>query len=278
MTVAAPVLVAHRLLAKGLNVFPVPRPIPGTPPHTPGDGKTPALKWKPYQSEPVTPDLINTWFAEPQNIAILTGAISGVVVLDVDAEAALRWVVRTLPHTPWQTRTARGRHFYYRHPGGVVRGTVHAETAIGKLALDVRGDGNYVIAPSSVHASGAVYRADGNWRTPREILPVFSRSWISAPPVPEPPVKRELPRDRDCLERARHYLAAVPVPVIGQGSDRATFIAACRLVRGFELSPSDAEHLLWEWCGHRDGWTRDWVAAKIHSALHNGSEPFGGLR
>ena len=56
--------------------------------------------------------------------------------------------------------------------------------------------------------------------------------------------------------RAR-YLAAIPRPEIGAGSDVATLYAACRLVRGFALTRADAEALLWEWAGGRPGWTRD---------------------
>lgn len=46
------------------------------------------------------------------------------------------------------------------------------------------------------------------------------------------------------VERARRYLAAIPQPEIGSGSDTATLYAACRLVRGFGLSPDAAEALL----------------------------------
>jgi hypothetical protein len=53
------------------------------------------------------------------------------------------------------------------------------------------------------------------------------------------------------------------------------FKAACRLTRGFGLSPADAKDLLWEWCGGRAGWTREWVAAKVENASY-GKEPIGG--
>jgi hypothetical protein len=81
----------------------------------------------------------------------------------------------------------------------------------------------------------------------------------------------------DVITRARKYLAAIPVPVIGQGSDVATLSAACRLVRGFNLSPADAEALLWEWAGGRAGWTRDWIASKVSHAARYGTEPIAGL-
>ncbi len=83
----------------------------------------------------------------------------------------------------------------------------------------------------------------------------------------------------DVTERARRYLASVPPPEIGQGSDAATLYAACRLVRGFGLSAGgEAEALLWAWCGNRTGWTREWVQRKVAHAERYGTEPVGALR
>jgi Bifunctional DNA primase/polymerase, N-terminal len=268
--------IADHLLAKGLSIFPVPPPEPGTPPHEPGDGKTPRLPWKPYQTMFATRALLERWFSTEQNIAIVTGALSGVVVLDADDQRAQQWVKHTLAITPWQTRTHRGRHFYFQHPGVPVHGTVHAETRDGKLALDVRGDGNYVIAPGSLHEKGHHYRAEGDWRRPRQDLPIFSPTWITRVPATKQPVTSP-PPEGDLLDRARAYLAAIPIPEIGHGSDQAVLYAASRLVRGFSLSAMDAEDLLWAWCGDRPGWTRDWVAQKIQNAERYGTEPRGGL-
>jgi hypothetical protein len=78
--------------------------------------------------------------------------------------------------------------------------------------------------------------------------------------------------------RANRYLAAIAPPEIGQGSDAAVLYAACRLVRGFGLAPSDAEMLLWEWAGGRPGWTREWIAEKVAHAEQYGTEPVGALR
>jgi hypothetical protein len=80
------------------------------------------------------------------------------------------------------------------------------------------------------------------------------------------------------IDRARAYLAAIPRPEIGHGSDAATLNAACRLVRGFALAPADAEGLLWEWAGGRAGWTREWIAEKVGHAVRYGTEPIGALQ
>ena len=218
------------------------------------------------------------------NLAVVTGALSGVVVIDADARNALGWAVRQLPYTPWQTETARGFHLYYRHPGVPVANSARLETRDGRLALDVRGDGGFVIASGSVHASGVMYREAGDWHEPRGRVPIFCPGWIErrsnevVEHRAEDSSDRQIPIPTDIIPRARAYLAAIPRPEIGDGSDVAVLKAACRLVRGFQVSAAEAEALLWEWAGGRPGWTREWVARKVNHAERYGSEPYGGLR
>jgi hypothetical protein len=99
------------------------------------------------------------WTACPEyNVAIATGKASGVFVIDVDSdegEAALKQMedeLGALPPTV-EAITAKGRHIYFKM----------SETAVPNSAktlgpgLDVRGDGGYVMAPSSIHETGWVY-------------------------------------------------------------------------------------------------------------------------
>jgi len=268
---------ARRLLARGLSVIPVPRPRPGAARDCPGDGKVPALAWRTYQERLPTDAELVAWFAEPMNVAVVTGAISGVIVIDADSRDALRWCTSHLIYTPWQTQTARGFHLWYRHPGVRVPNRAH-------LDPHVRGDGGYVIAPGSVHASGATYAEAGDWTVPHEALPRFWPGWLQRPQrqaLAGDTVRARShvsPAGADVMTRARRYLAAIPRPEIGHGSDSETLYAACRLVRGFGLSAPDAESLLWEWAGGRPGWTRDWIAAKVAHAERYGTEPIGALR
>ncbi len=219
------------------------------------------------------------WFGgEPMNLAIVTGAVSGVVVIDADSRDALAWWTKHLPYTPWQTLTGRGLfHLGYAHPGVRVANRARIDTRDGKLALDVRGDGGYVIAPGSVHANGTVYGFAGDWTVAREALPRFWPGWLQRPNRPTPPRPPHHPTG-NLVDRARRYLAAIPRPEIGAGSDTATLSAACRLVRGFGLTATDAESLLWEWAGNRPGWSFEWVAQKVAHAERYGSEPIGALR
>jgi hypothetical protein len=121
------------------------------------NGRQPANGLKDATTDPET--IRQWWLQEPQcNIAIATGAVSKIFVVDVDgldAEGALRKFEAEhgeLPATV-EAITARGRHIYFRAPGVSVRNTA------GKIApsVDTRGDGGYVLAPPSIHPSGRVY-------------------------------------------------------------------------------------------------------------------------
>src|SRR5881394_3129330 len=92
-------------------------------------------------------------------IGVVTGAISGLVVVDVDAghggNESLEQLERE--HGPMPTtlecRTGGGgRHLYFAHPGGLARNKVGLAPGI-----DIRADGGYVVAPPSLHASGVQY-------------------------------------------------------------------------------------------------------------------------
>jgi hypothetical protein len=116
------------------------------------DDKRPAIEWKPYQDRRPSLEDLEAWFREGEaNVGIVTGALSGIVVVDLDGpdgEQSARAL--TLPRTPI-VQTPRGRHFYFRHPGG------HVPNAAGvRPGVDVRGDGGYVVAPPS-RVNGIAY-------------------------------------------------------------------------------------------------------------------------
>ena len=108
--------------------------------------------------------IISAWWAEHPDalIGVPTGAISGIVVLDVDmdiasgknGEESLARLIAERGPLP-VTRTARtprgGRHLYFRYPGRAVRCGTNKPAA----AIDIRGDGGYVISPPSKGGSGA---------------------------------------------------------------------------------------------------------------------------
>ncbi len=124
--------------------------------------KRPAVAWKAYQSECVSEKTLRAWFRRSPdfNVAIVTGALSGLVVLDVDprhgGKESLRGLERQhgrLPKTVESTTGSGGRHVYFAHPGGEVRNRTNIEPGI-----DLRGDGGCIVAPPSMHPSGKRYR------------------------------------------------------------------------------------------------------------------------
>lgn len=97
------------------------------------------------------------------NIGIATGSASGhLVVIDIDMDedegkdgyASLReWELenKDLPET-WSVITGRGGlHLYFRASSHMPC------TTNSKLAVDIRGDGGYIIAPPSIHPNGSGY-------------------------------------------------------------------------------------------------------------------------
>jgi putative DNA primase/helicase len=133
------------------------------------------------------------WRARPDaNVGLRTGALSGLVVVDVDgaegAEALRSLVAR---HGRFEAAWARtgsgGWHAYLAHPG---REIPNSGRRLGP-GLDVRGDGGYVVAPPSRHFCGGWYR----WvrglpdRLPG-ILPWLVELMLPpAPPAPSRPVQ-----------------------------------------------------------------------------------------
>jgi hypothetical protein len=116
--------------------------------------------------------LVSAWWDESPraNIGIACGP-SGLLVVDIDGPDAMHaWSVfigdngglrRTLI-----ARTGKGVHFYFAGEG---------RSSAGRIAphVDTRGVGGYVIAPPSIHGSGAAYR----WLDPR-VLPAPVPGWL----------------------------------------------------------------------------------------------------
>ena len=139
---------ALRLAQKGLAVFPC-RPRDKRPATANG-----------LKDATTDPEAITAWWHQDPNfnVAIATGAVSGIFVIDVDgfdAEGALRRLETehdTLPPSV-EVITARGRHVYFQMPA------IDLRNSASKIAphIDTRGNGGYVLAPPSIHPSGRRY-------------------------------------------------------------------------------------------------------------------------
>ena len=79
--------------------------------------------WKQFQTKPQTSEeLIEAFKKRPDaNVGIITGQISGVLVVDSDGpegfDSFCKVIGNELPNLP-TVETGKGNHFYGRHPGG----------------------------------------------------------------------------------------------------------------------------------------------------------------
>jgi len=106
----------------------------------------------------------NWWNKWPEaNIGVRTGAVSGIIVLDIDPKHRgdetlyeLENQYGELPETVEAKTGGGGRHIVLKHPGFNVK----TGTGILGEGIDIRGDGGYIVAPPSKHASGNIYSWD----------------------------------------------------------------------------------------------------------------------
>ncbi len=194
------------------------------------------------------------WGTWPRaNVAIRTGAASGLVVLDIDpehgGEETMSRVLEEHGDIPLGRviRTGSGgRHLYFRHPGGTVRNDTGRRLGPG---VDIRGDGGYAIAPPSQHASGRQYvvTARGN-----QLLDL--PGWLLGlmQPCERPPPPREAGRVTNASAWAGAAvdgeLARLGSAKEGTRNDTLNRVAyrLGQLVGGGSLSEAEIERLLVE--------------------------------
>ncbi len=125
-------------------------------------GKHPRISWAEFQTRRATEGEIRTWWRRWPNAnpGIATGAISGVIVLDVDEPRGvdtLRERRLAVPPGVRQQTGGGGYQYIFRHPGFECR---NFAGKIGHTILpniDFRGDGGLVVLPPGDHLSGGVY-------------------------------------------------------------------------------------------------------------------------
>ena len=120
--------------------------------------KRPLVVWQGYQRHLPTEEQIKGWWARwpDANIGMITGRISGLVVVDADSEEATSRFLSAYPEAQVtrQAETGRGRHFYFQWVVGIRN---DAGRILGE-GIDVRGEGGFVILPPSLHSNGKRYR------------------------------------------------------------------------------------------------------------------------
>lgn len=134
---------AKDYLARGFSVIPLVE-----------QEKKPAIAWKEYQTNAPTQEQVEKWFppGSHRGVGIVTGCISGIVVLDFDSPEAFQHGKRLgLPPTP-MVRTKRGFHCYFQIPQGMEIPNFQGRKDLPEI--DLRGDGGYVVAPPSLFSDG----------------------------------------------------------------------------------------------------------------------------
>lgn len=110
-------------------------------------------------------NVIREWWSRwpDANVGVRTGASSGLLVLDIDPRdggdhslIALEHAHQPLPLTVRAETGGGGAHLLFTHPGGAVKSRSGA--IVDAPGIDCKSDGGYVVAPPSLHASGARYR------------------------------------------------------------------------------------------------------------------------
>lgn len=114
------------------------------------------VKWSEYQNRLPTHEEIKTWWREwpDANIALITGKLSGVIVVDIDTKEGQKNINEFLPDTfilPTTRTPSGGGHYFFKYRHGlrnkarVIEGT------------DIRTDGGYAIIPPSRNGNGKKY-------------------------------------------------------------------------------------------------------------------------
>ena len=214
----------------------------------PADSKKKYLTtWRQWQTERQDEDhfdFLYEQYRESPDFAIVTGQRPddpnhlGVVVVDGDDKEALQVVQDRCPETSATTPTRRGRHHYYRHPGGVRIQSLNGVRLGGKVyKIDIKADGAVVHAPGSTNKT---------WDAPFtreqfESLPVYDPGWLPHEAPDWSPtgdystvvdssehqewVDRCEVRDEVRKRRATRYLKKTPGTTVGDGAVRRLLLA-----------------------------------------------------
>lgn len=132
--------------------------------------KIPLVKWKDYQGQD-SRHMIPGWFKGRGNINfwVMTGRQSGYVVIDCDSVEGEEWwrseLGDDLLNATTHVKTSKGTHYWFKIPDTwdpskkIASWSVHPGSKDDhNISFDLRADETGVIAPPSIHESGAMYQ------------------------------------------------------------------------------------------------------------------------
>jgi len=117
-------------------------------------GKHARAAWKKYQEETPSAEQVKEWWEKwPEaNIGLITGRVSGVVVLDIDQPEGMETIEELsldLPATLVAETGSGGFHYYFKSP------EKPCQNFTGKYpGIDFRGDGGLAVVPPSENIDG----------------------------------------------------------------------------------------------------------------------------
>ena len=183
----------------------------------------------PYLNRRAAKEELAAW-AWP-GVGIVTGPVSGVLVLDVDGpegEEELR--KHGHPVTPMVRTASGGLHLYFRHPEQLVRTGIRVAPG-----LDVKAAGGYVVAPPSLGANGKPYE----WIvSPEDAELAHPPGWLieilerGRPKGPAGPVGERIPPGQRNQE-----LTSIAGTMRRRGMGEAEILAAIRVANEQRCQP-----------------------------------------
>ena len=222
--------VALDLLRRGYAVIPA------------GQDKAALIKWREFQNRLPTEDEVRSWFTQfpTANIAVVTGRISGIVVIDVEAGELdkIDQEKYLIPDTLAVCSGSGGYHYYFRYPANVER-VPNKNRIFGEDGprVDLKGDGGMVIVPPSIHPCGQPYTyPDPDWTLHHDRELAELPSWVLDLLGPQLDGGEGQRLEEDELRR---LLAGVAE---GQRHDAATRLIGAGLAR---LPPNKWPGLFW---------------------------------
>lgn len=115
--------------------------------------KRPVSDWKKYQTEKITVKEFQDLYLDARSkgiattgMALVTGAISGVTVIDFDIGS--QDIFQNIK-TPCQKTGSGGRHYFFKYCNAV------RQSANANSHIDIRNDGGYAVIPPSVSEKGS---------------------------------------------------------------------------------------------------------------------------
>jgi hypothetical protein len=123
-------------------------------------------------------------------LAVRTGAVSGLLVVDVDPQhggtASLAYLVarQLVPRTLYVRTGSWGTHLYYRHPGQ----QMPSRPMPAHPGIDIKADGGYIVLPPSIHhRTGRPYQWGHGPTDPAEMPPALVTACLPSPALSPTP-------------------------------------------------------------------------------------------